>query len=67
MHNLFLGFIKEHFDRIPGICVVKAEEAPIVQINFSTSWTQFNPNEQKSVSRLMKYLQAPMKADLLEN
>jgi hypothetical protein len=37
MHNLFLGLIKEHFDRILGIHLVKAEEAPILQIDFSMS------------------------------
>jgi hypothetical protein len=67
MHNLFLGLIKEHFDGVLGIRLTKAVEAPAVEINFSSSWRKFTPNEQKSVTKLRKYLEAPMEAELLEN
>jgi hypothetical protein len=67
MHNLFLGLIKEHLEGILGIRLEKTVEAPVVDINFPSLWQQFTPNEQKSVSRLKKYLEAPMKAELLGN
>lgn len=67
MHNLFLGLIKEHFDGILGVRLPKTQEAPVVEVNFSVLWKEFTPKEQKSVCKLMKYLQAPMKTELAEN
>ena len=67
MHNLLLGLIKEHLEGILGIRLEKTVEAPVVDINFPSLWQQFTPNEQKSVSKLKKYLEAPMKAELLGN
>jgi hypothetical protein len=67
MHNLFLGLIKEHFDGILGIRLSKAEEVPVVTIKFSTSLEGFSPPEQKSISKLEKWLAGPMAADLVAN
>jgi hypothetical protein len=67
MHNLFLGLIKEHFDGILGIRLSKAEEVPALEVEFSTLWKEFTPQEQKSVSKLKKLLQKPLAAELDEN
>jgi Transposase family tnp2 len=67
MHNLFLGLIKEHFDGILGIRLLKAEEGPVLKIKFSTSQEQLTPQEQKSVSRLQKWLEGPLAAELVAN
>jgi hypothetical protein len=67
MHNLFLGLIKEYFDGILGIRLLKAEEVPVITIKFSMSLEEFLPLEQKSISKLEKWLLGPMATDLVAN
>ena len=66
MHNLFLGLVQEHFD-ILGIQLnnTKSRTTPSLVINIpEDSINKLNEHERKSVNRLVKMLEAPIKKEL---
>jgi hypothetical protein len=66
MHNLFLGLVQEHFD-ILGIRLnnTKSITTPSIVINIpEESMNKLNEHERKSVNRLIKMLEAPIKMEL---
>jgi len=62
MHNLFLGLLHEHFNKILGLPLPKdGEEAkPVLHLPLSEAWKNLGPNEQKSMRRLIRWLELPM-------
>lgn len=66
MHNLFLGLIQEHFQGILGIRLDKDPdvEAPVLELVISNNWSTFPASVQKSVIKLLKWLQSPMADEL---
>jgi len=65
MHNLFLGLIKEHFLGILGIHLQKpAGKDVVINITLSNNWHALTQNEQKTLQKLKKRLEAPMNDEL---
>ena len=66
MHNLFLGLVQEHFD-ILGIQLnnIKSGTTPSIVINVSEdSINKLSEHECKTLHRLIKMLEAPIKKEL---
>jgi len=62
MHNLFLGLLHEHFNKILGLPLPKdgKEAKPVLHLPLSEAWKNLGPNEQKSMRRLIRWLELPM-------
>jgi len=67
MHNLFLGLIKEHFLGILGIRLQKPAGEVVINITLSNNLHALSQNEQKTLQKLKKWLEAPMNHKLQSN
>ena len=66
MHNLFLGLVHKHYD-ILGIQLNNDKDSttPSIVINIpEESINKLNQQERKSLNRLIKMLEAPIKMEL---
>jgi hypothetical protein len=65
MHNLFLGLVEEHFDILGIRMNIKSVSTPSIIIDIPVeSINKLNKHERKSLNRLIKMLEAPIKKEL---